>query len=80
MLLPALREAASRGTAMLLVEQAIASALSVADRGDVLSHGSVATHGDVAYLRQNHAETEARYLSSDTAAAEAPGSAAHAAP
>lgn len=63
-LLPAIREAAARGAAVLLVEQAITVALSVADRGYVLSRGRIMAEGTSEELRNNYDEIEARYLSS----------------
>jgi branched-chain amino acid transport system ATP-binding protein len=62
-LLPVVREyAADAGCGVLLVEQHIQLALTIADRGYVLSHGEVALHDDVAALRDNRELLMASYL------------------
>jgi branched-chain amino acid transport system ATP-binding protein len=62
-LLPVVREyAADSGCGVLLVEQHIQLALTIADRGYVLSHGEVALHDDVAALRDNRELLMASYL------------------
>jgi branched-chain amino acid transport system ATP-binding protein len=62
-LLLAVRAAADRGVAVLLVEQHVADALSVADRAVVLRHGRVELAGTAAELRSHTAELESAYLS-----------------
>jgi branched-chain amino acid transport system ATP-binding protein len=62
-LLPVLRTIASdRQLAVLLVEQHVAAALSVADRAYVLSRGRVVTAGSAAELRARADVLEASYL------------------
>jgi len=62
-LLAAIREAADRGAAVLLVEQHPALALGIADRGYVLSHGGVRLSGTAADLLGRLEEIERAYLS-----------------
>lgn len=62
-LLAAIREAADRGAAVLLVEQHPALALGIADRGYVLSHGSVRLSGTAHDLLGRLEEIEQAYLS-----------------
>jgi branched-chain amino acid transport system ATP-binding protein len=62
-LLPVLRTIASkRQLAVLLVEQHIGAALSVADRAYVLSRGLIVTEGPAADLRASSDVLEATYL------------------
>jgi branched-chain amino acid transport system ATP-binding protein len=61
-LLAAVREAADRGTAVVLVEQHIRQALDVADRAYVLNRGRVALEGTGAELMGRIDEIESTYL------------------
>jgi branched-chain amino acid transport system ATP-binding protein len=61
-LLEAVRAAADRGTAVLLVEQQVRNALEVADRAIVLSGGRVALEGPTSELRSRIGEIEQTYL------------------
>ncbi|GAA1970561.1 ABC transporter ATP-binding protein [Nocardioides panacihumi] len=61
-LLLAVRAAADRGGAVLLVEQHVRDALEVADRAYVLSHGRVVLEGDARDLRSRVGEIERTYL------------------
>jgi ABC-type branched-subunit amino acid transport system ATPase component len=62
-LITALRDAATRGASVLMVEQHTRQALSVADRGYVLHGGRIALQGATADLSRRLAEIEAAYLS-----------------
>lgn len=62
-LLPIVRSIADeRGMGVLLVEQHIPAALSVADRGYVMAHGSVVAEGSADDLRRDAELLEASYL------------------
>ena len=61
-LLLAVRAAADRGGAVLLVEQHVRDALEVADRAYVLSHGRVVLEGDAKDLKSRIGEIEQTYL------------------
>jgi branched-chain amino acid transport system ATP-binding protein len=62
-LLPILRRAASElGAAVLFVEQHVALALEVADRGYVLNHGRIVLEGPAAQLRADRELLTASYL------------------
>jgi branched-chain amino acid transport system ATP-binding protein len=61
-LLSSLRQAADSGIGILLVEQHVRNALSIADRGYVLNRGSVVMQGSGSELRSRIIEIEASYL------------------
>jgi branched-chain amino acid transport system ATP-binding protein len=62
-LLPIVRDyAKDNGAAVILVEQHVAAALRIADRGLVLAHGELITDGDAATLRDDHHLLVASYL------------------
>jgi branched-chain amino acid transport system ATP-binding protein len=61
-ILRAVREAADRGVAVLIVEQHLRAALSVSDYGYVLRRGSVAIHGRASDLSARMSEIEDTYL------------------
>jgi branched-chain amino acid transport system ATP-binding protein len=61
-LLQAVRDAADDGTAVLLVEQHIHKALSVADRVLVMTRGSIALEGDAGDLLNRLDEIQDAYL------------------
>ena len=63
-LLLAIRAAADRGTAVLLVEQHVRDALEVADRAYLLNHGTVALTGTASELSDRIEEIERTYLAS----------------
>ncbi|MET0577124.1 MAG: ABC transporter ATP-binding protein [Ilumatobacteraceae bacterium] len=65
-LLDAVRRAADeQGTAVLLVEQQVRQALSVADRAYVMRRGRIALHGTAADLLSRIDEIERTYLSGE---------------
>jgi branched-chain amino acid transport system ATP-binding protein len=72
-LLVAVRAAADRGTAVLLVEQHVRDALSIADRGYVLQRGEVALEGTGSELVGRIDEIEATYLAAAALTATAAG-------
>ncbi|MFI0961288.1 ABC transporter ATP-binding protein [Streptomyces sp. NPDC021080] len=67
-LLKAVRAAADRGMAVLLVEQQVRNALAVADRACVLQRGRVVLEGTADELRSRTGEVEASYLAASAAA------------
>ncbi len=71
-LLAAVRQAADRGTGVLLVEQHVRDALEVADRAYVLSHGRVALEGPTAELIGRIQEIEETYLATSALAGTEP--------
>ncbi len=64
-LMRAVRQAADRGAAVILVEQFARLALDVADRAYVLVNGRVGSEGTTDELRANVAELESKYLGVD---------------
>jgi branched-chain amino acid transport system ATP-binding protein len=62
-LLPVIRSIANeRGLAVLLVEQHVRAALSIADRGYILAHGEVVAEGSARQLSQDVSILESSYL------------------
>jgi len=61
-LLLAVRAAADRGAAVLLVEQHVRDALEIADRAYVLSHGRIVLQGRAEDLKSRIGEIEQTYL------------------
>jgi branched-chain amino acid transport system ATP-binding protein len=64
-LLTAVKQAAGRGVAVLLVEQHVQSALTVADRAFVLRRGRITMSGEAHNLMGRIDEIEASYLAED---------------
>jgi branched-chain amino acid transport system ATP-binding protein len=69
-LLGAVRAAADRGMAVLLVEQQVRNAFAVADRAYVLRRGKVVMQGATDELKTRISEVEASYLTSNMIEAE----------
>ena len=61
-LMQALRDAAARGAAILLVEQHARQALSIADRAYILRRGSIVWSGSADQAQRSLAEIESAYL------------------
>jgi branched-chain amino acid transport system ATP-binding protein len=64
-----LKDLRAKGTTILLVEQLAYGALSIADRGYVLSHGTIVSHGSSGALLGD-AEIQRAYLGQGTGVAE----------
>jgi branched-chain amino acid transport system ATP-binding protein len=72
-LLPVIRSYATEtGCAVLLVEQHVAMALTVADRGYVLAHGTVSAHDTAERLRADPSLIVASYLGEQITLQESP--------
>ncbi len=74
-MLPAIRDMARQeGIGVVLVEQHIELALSVADRGIILNHGDVVLQGPASDLLARREQVEAAYFGSDQGAVAEAGS------
>jgi branched-chain amino acid transport system ATP-binding protein len=62
-LLRSVRMAAESGLGVLIIEQQVRAALSIADRGYVMQHGRIVLEGTAAELSARIEEIEATYLS-----------------
>jgi branched-chain amino acid transport system ATP-binding protein len=72
-MLPAIRDLArEEGIGLVLVEQHIELALSVADKGIILNHGRVVLQDDAAALLRNRDQVEAAYFGADEFADDEP--------
>ena len=61
-LLPVVQQINASGTAVVIVEQNVATALSIAERAYVIEKGEILWHGDAAELREDPSRIERMYL------------------
>jgi branched-chain amino acid transport system ATP-binding protein len=61
-LFTSVREVASRGVGVVLVEQSLHRALKIADRAYVLRRGRVVVEGTVREIEERKAEVQSAYL------------------